>query len=138
MTHIPQTSYVDLPSALYYFLLCCDPSSTAMATFFSPHQHFMWDIHAGRMSGRMGVVWRILLVIKVLFGWMDARLTIWSALITLQIFRVGSLISSYDLQQMCAALAMALNPALLTASTLQPCRNAILLLKVSPWPSCCL
>ena len=23
-----------------------------------PHQHFMWDIHAGRMSGRMGVVWR--------------------------------------------------------------------------------
>ena len=43
-------------------------------------------------------VFSAVLVIKVLLGWMDARLTIWNALITLKIFRVGPLISSYDLQ----------------------------------------
>ena len=33
---------------------------------------------------------------------------------------------------MCVPLAIALSSALLAASTLQPCRNAILLLSVSP------
>ena len=37
--------------------------------------------------------------------------------------------------QMCVPLTIALSPAFLAASTLQPCRNAILLLSVSPWPS---
>ena len=35
---------------------------------------------------------------------------------------------------MCVPLTMALSPALLAATTLQPCRNAILLLSVSPSP----
>ena len=42
------------------------------------------------------------------------------------------------LQQICGPRTIALCPALLAASTLQPCRTAILLLSVSPWPSCCL
>ena len=35
--------------------------------------------------------------------------------------------------QICGPRTIALCPALLAASTLQPCRNAILLLSVSPW-----
>ena len=35
--------------------------------------------------------------------------------------------------QMCGPLTIALSPALLAASTVQPCRNAILLLSVFPW-----
>ena len=40
--------------------------------------------------------------------------------------------SSVWCRQICAPLTIALCPALLAASTLQPCRNAILLLSVSP------